>query len=220
METNIEMLPEERNQVTSRSHSLHAQDKSIRRLTWAVAICFILLSALVLLTFYLLRGDLPCEKDKVTVGRYTGAYQDPDSKPKAHLTVTKQTDASGDLHWEHTRGLAFLENGMEYCNKSIVIPRAEYYFVYSQVSFRPQGTCADDKPITLKIIRSNSNYPQPEIILSGVSFCTKSRKIYQPIYLGGLLQLQSGDQLKVNVDPVTPIDTSVDHKTFFGVFLV
>ncbi|XP_040261971.1 tumor necrosis factor ligand superfamily member 15 isoform X2 [Bufo bufo] len=212
METSNAMLQEGRNQVTSSSHSLHAQDKSIRRLKWAVAFCFILLATLVLFTVCLLQGGFalrcgfPDKTDKGQMDRQEG---------------TRQIDASGRLHWESKRGLAFLTGGMIYSNKSIVIPKEGYYFVYSQLSFRPAGsTCADDTSISQSITRFNSNYPEPEIILSGISFCTKGSKIYQPISLGGLLHLKTGDQLKVDIRPVSPIDTSVNHKTFFGAFLV
>ncbi|XP_040261970.1 tumor necrosis factor ligand superfamily member 15 isoform X1 [Bufo bufo] len=227
METSNAMLQEGRNQVTSSSHSLHAQDKSIRRLKWAVAFCFILLATLVLFTVCLLQGGFalrcgfPDKTDKGQMDRQEGLNLDTEKRPKAHLTGTRQIDASGRLHWESKRGLAFLTGGMIYSNKSIVIPKEGYYFVYSQLSFRPAGsTCADDTSISQSITRFNSNYPEPEIILSGISFCTKGSKIYQPISLGGLLHLKTGDQLKVDIRPVSPIDTSVNHKTFFGAFLV
>ncbi|XP_075690345.1 tumor necrosis factor ligand superfamily member 15 [Rhinoderma darwinii] len=219
--TSINMLQVEKNHVTSSSGSSHAQDKSIRWLKWAVAFCLILLFALALFIFWqLLRGGIP-DKDKGEMDKHVGPNLVNDSKPKAHLTGTKQNDATQDLQWESKRGLAFLKNGMMYTNKSIVIPNEGYYFVYSQLSFRPPvTTCSDDKSISQSIMRSNSNYPEPEVILSGISFCTEGSKIYQPIYLGGLLHLKSGDRLKVNVSPITPVDTSVDHKTFFGAFLV
>lgn len=222
MDTSNEMLQDERNQVTSSSGSLHAQDRSIRRLKWAVAFCFVLLSALVLFTVFLLLSGFPDDRDKVQMNRHLGTNPDTDTRPKAHLTGTRQNDASAeDLHWESRRGLAFLKNGMKYSNKSIIIPKEGYYFVYSKLSFRPpDSACLDDKPVSQSIMRSNSNYPEPETILSGISFCTKGSKIYQPIYLGGLLHLKRGDELKVNVKPVTPIDSSVDHKTYFGAFLV
>ncbi|XP_056395738.1 tumor necrosis factor ligand superfamily member 15 [Hyla sarda] len=222
METSIEILQKEKNHGASNSGSIHAQEKSIRRLSWAVAFCFILLSALTLCTICLLRSGFPDKKDKVQVDKRIEISPDGNTRPKAHLTGTRQADSSAqDLHWESELGLAFLQGGMKYSNKSIIIPIAGYYFVYCQLSFRPQaGTCADEKSISQSITRSNSNYPDPEIILSGISFCTKARKTYQPIYLGGLLHLQKGDELKVKMQPITPVDTSFDHKTFFGAFLV
>ncbi|XP_073495826.1 tumor necrosis factor ligand superfamily member 15 [Phyllobates terribilis] len=221
MRTTEEMLQEDRNHITSSSDSLRIQDRSIRRLKWAVAFCFILLTALVLFAVFLLRGGFPEKRDKGEMGKQQGTNTDTEKKPKAHLTGTRQSNASAkDLQWEAALGLAYLENGMIYSNKSIIIPKEGFYFVYSQLSFRPpSNTCVDDKSISQSIMKANSNYPEPETILSGISFCIKDSKKYQPIYLGGLLHLTKGDQLKVYISPGTPLDTS-EHKTFFGAFLV
>ncbi|XP_073429241.1 tumor necrosis factor ligand superfamily member 15 [Dendrobates tinctorius] len=215
-----EMLQEDRNYITSSSESLRIQDRSIRRLKWAVAFCFILLTALVLFAVFLLRGDFPDKRDKGQMDKQQGTNPDSDKRPKAHLTGTRQTDVSAeDLQWEATRGLAFLRNGMIYSNKSIIIPEEGFYFVYSQLSFRPpSNVCIDDKTISQYIKKFNPNYPEPETILSGISFCTNKK--YQPIYLGGLIHLYKNEQLKVHISPGTPLDTSVEHKTFFGAFLV
>ncbi|XP_077139583.1 tumor necrosis factor ligand superfamily member 15 isoform X1 [Ranitomeya variabilis] len=222
MPTREEMLQEDRNHITSSSESLRIQDRSIRRLKWAVAFCFILLIALAVFAVFLLRGGFPDKRDKGHMDKQQGTNPAFDKRPKAHLTGTRQTDASAeDLQWEPALGLAFLRNGMIYSNKSIIIPEEGFYFVYSQLSFRPpSNTCLDDKTISQSIMKSNPNYPEPEIILSGISICTKGNKKYQPIYLGGLLHLYKNDRLKVHINPSTPLDISVEHKTFFGAFLV
>ncbi|KAM4019955.1 tumor necrosis factor ligand superfamily member 15 [Anomaloglossus baeobatrachus] len=225
MQREEEMLQDERNHITTGSSFLRVQDRSIRRLKCAVAFCFLLLFALVLFTVFLIRGGFPDKTDKGQMDKQQGTKPDTDEKPKAHLTgrmQTGQTDGSAQvLQWEAALGLAFLKNGMIYFNNSIIIPKEGFYFVYSQLSFRPSSSiCVDDKTISQSIMRSNANYPVPETILSGISFCTKDSKKYQPIYLGGLLQLRKGDHLKVHLRPGAPIDTSVDHKTFFGAFLV
>ncbi|KAM3912046.1 tumor necrosis factor ligand superfamily member 15 [Leptodactylus fuscus] len=150
-----------------------------------------------------------------------GRLQGSDTRPMAHLPATKQTEASAqELQWEPERGLALLRNGMTYSNKSLIIPKDGYYFVYSQLYFRPAASTCNDTSISQSIIRSNANYPEPEIILSGISFCSKGSKIYHPITLVGLIELKKGDKLKVNMKPVTQVDTSFDHKSFFGAFLL
>ncbi|XP_066436929.1 tumor necrosis factor ligand superfamily member 15 [Eleutherodactylus coqui] len=219
METRIDMLREERNYVTSSSGS---QDRSIRRLKWAVAFCFLLLCSLVLLTVYLLQGGFPAKIDKGQTDKHLGPFLDADTEPKAHLTAKMPSSESPEsLQWESKRGLAILINGMTYSDQSIVIPKEGYYFVYSQLTFRPPNSgCSVDETISQIISRSNFNYPEPETILSGISYCTNDGGMYQPIYLAGLVHLKRGDKLKVKISPFTQVDASVDHKTFFGAFWV
>ncbi|KAG8554202.1 hypothetical protein GDO81_003712 [Engystomops pustulosus] len=217
METRIEMLQEERSHVTSSSHTLQTQDKTIRRLKWAVGFCFVLLCTLALFTACLLQGGFPGRKDEGRVNPRIGTPLQ--AKPRAHLTVTSQNDTSSQvLQWESKLGLAFLKNGMIYSNKSIIVPDNGDYFVYSQLSFRPP--CTGGTSISQSILKYTPRYPEPDTLLSGISFCTKDKGINPPIYLGGLFELEKGDKLMVHLNHVDMIDISVEHKTFFGAFLV
>ncbi|XP_053551651.1 tumor necrosis factor ligand superfamily member 15 [Bombina bombina] len=166
------------------------------------------------------------------------AYKNPDmthnnvEKPRAHLTGTKQDYSSQQnqtLQWEHYRGLAFTEFGMEYSNRSLHIPKTGYYYIYAQVSFRSVGyeCSANDQKASRKkfisqmIAKINDNYPEPEVLLSGTkSLCEKESEMHHPIYLGALLYMMEGDQIMVNVSDIKLVDVTVEHRTYFGAFLV
>ncbi|XP_063792992.1 tumor necrosis factor ligand superfamily member 15 [Pseudophryne corroboree] len=219
MEARVEMLQEE-DRVTHCDRSSHrAQDRSIRRLQWAVAGCVLCMCAVVFLTAYQMFGGLiSYRKDKVQsepskrVG--TGHYNFT-RKPSAHLTGTKQS-GSNVLQWEAQLGLAFTRDGMQYVNNSIQIPMNGYYFVYSKVSF---SGCSKQKSTTQNILKSNNDYPAPDVLLSGISYCVKEHGQFYPIYLGALFELKIGDKLMVNVSNIKLVEPA-EYKTFFGVFLM
>ncbi|XP_075042158.1 tumor necrosis factor ligand superfamily member 15 [Mixophyes fleayi] len=221
MEVSVDMLQEENRNTNYNLSFRHAQDRSIRRLQWIVAFCVACLCVLMFLTVYQIFGGVICDrKNKVHSEPYKAPGRDHNyatEKPRAHLTGTRQHELNKDLQWESQNGLAFIRDGMEYVNKCIQIPKDGYYFVYSKVSFRPG--CKKNSIVTADIRRLNHNYPVAEILLSGLSFCVGDSG-FQPIYLGALLELKKGDTLKVNVTDIDQVDISVDHKTFFGAFLV
>ncbi|MBZ3889880.1 Tumor necrosis factor ligand superfamily member 15 [Sciurus carolinensis] len=158
-------------------------------------------------------------------------------KPRAHLTVVKQTSSSHPknqfpaLHWEHELGLAFTKNRMKYTNKFLVIPESGDYFVYSQITFR--GTTSEcgsirqgrqqKKPdsIIVVITKVTDSYPEPSQLLTGTkSVCEISSNWFQPLYLGAMFSLQEGDKLMVNVSDISLVDYTKEDKTFFGAFLL
>ncbi|XP_008831710.1 tumor necrosis factor ligand superfamily member 15 [Nannospalax galili] len=164
-------------------------------------------------------------------------YTPPRAKPRAHLTVLKQTPTPHPqnqfpaLQWEHELGLAFTKDQMNYTNKFLVIPESGEYFIYSQITFRgTTSECGDisqrrrpNKPdsIIVVITKVADSYPEPAQLLTGTkSVCEISSNWFQPLYLGAMFSLEKGDKLMVNVSDISLVDYTKEDKTFFGAFLV
>ncbi|KFO26776.1 tumor necrosis factor ligand superfamily member 15 [Fukomys damarensis] len=213
--------------------------------------CLVSLPILTALTAYLLvsqlwaQGEDCIQLQQTTKEQRFGpshqrAYiplRDDRDKPRAHLTVVRQTPTKHlknqfpALRWEHELGLAFTKNRMNYTNKFLVIPESGDYFVYSQITFR--GTTSEcgnispgrrqNKPdsIIVVITKVTDSYPEPAQLLTGTkSVCEISSSWFQPLYLGAMFSLQEGDKLMVNVSDISLVDYTKEDKTFFGAFLL
>lgn len=243
----VEMLSEEGScRLKARARPAARISSSVR---WALTCCLVSLPILAGVTTYLLVGQLRAQGEdcvfQIPRGREFGpspqrAYVPPAAgreKPRAHLTVMKQTptqslkDHFPALKWEHKLGLAFTKNRMNYTNRFLVIPEPGDYFVYSQVTFR--GTTSEcgkisqsneqNRPdaiivIITKVTESDS---EPTHLLMGTkSMCEIGSNWFQPIYLGAMFSLQEGDKLIVNVSDISLVDFTKEDKTFFGAFLL
>ncbi|XP_068105816.1 tumor necrosis factor ligand superfamily member 15 [Hyperolius riggenbachi] len=220
MEVRVNMLQEE-SQITQCRNEQHAEDKRLKRLQWTVNGCIIVLGGLLSLTLYQMCGSIVSPKKEES---QLSPYMNPGNicncegeKPRAHLTGTIQSIENAKdyvLQWESRLGLAFAEDGMQYANKSILITKEGYYFVYSQVSLKTHSGFGNG--FTSQIIKVNENYPTPEILFSAKILVGG----HQPLYMGGLIHLTKRDQLQVTVSAVEHVDISSNHKTFFGAFWI
>ncbi|XP_066223427.1 tumor necrosis factor ligand superfamily member 15 [Saccopteryx leptura] len=242
----VEMLPED--------HSCRPKDRAglaarISSACWVFSCCLVSLLILVGFITYLLVGQLRAQEEtclfQTSKGQEFGpshqrAYTPPRAggdKPRAHLTVVRQTPTPPlinqfpTLDWEHELGLAFTKNRMNYTNKFLVIPEAGDYFVYSQITFRgPISKCGEvsqgnrlSKPdaIIVVITKVTDSYPEPTQLLMGTkTVCEIGSNWFQPIYLGAMFFLQEGDKLTVNVSDISLVDYTKEDKTFFGAFLL
>ncbi|XP_059799760.1 tumor necrosis factor ligand superfamily member 15-like isoform X1 [Hypanus sabinus] len=139
---------------------------------------------------------------------------------RAHLTA-KET--SSDLHvlqWEDQYGLAFLMGEISYQNQSLTIQKAGVYYVYSQVSFRGKKSTHCGY-VTHTVTKQVQSYPEPIHLLSSTkTVCSQDSSWSVSIYLGAIFKLENGDRLAVQVNNVTHVDITSEHKTFFGAFLL
>ncbi|XP_076999824.1 tumor necrosis factor ligand superfamily member 15 [Tamandua tetradactyla] len=242
----MEMLPEEGRHRPDARARLEASSGSLH---WTLTCCLVSLPILGGLTTYLLIGQLRAQGEacvfQTPKGQEFGpshqrAYAPPRAngdKPRAHLTVVRQTltqhlkNQFPTLHWEHELGLAFTKNRMNYTNKFLLIPESGDYFVYSQITFR--GTTSEcgeinqrsqpSKPDSIIVIitKVTDSYPEPTQLITGTkSVCEISSNWFQPIYLGAVFSLQEGDKLVVNVSDISLVDYTKEDKTFFGAFLL
>ncbi|XP_053329729.1 tumor necrosis factor ligand superfamily member 15 [Spea bombifrons] len=229
MEINIDMRHGEEEMYSYKSTERSMQDRSIRRLQWAVSCCLLGLCILTALSVYqMVGGYLWHKEEKISSAKMSELKHTTSGgktfylaeEPKAHLTGTKQDSNSkvDTLKWEDSRGLAFTKHGMTYNNRSLHIPKTGYYFLYSQVSFRADGLRKLEY-VKQTILKTSANYPVPESLLTGTRSLKDSDE-YQTIYLGGLFYLRAREMLKVNVSHIQLVDVRVDDRTFFGAYLV
>lgn len=238
----VEMLPDGCRHRPEARAGLAARSKACLALTC----CLLSFPILAGLSTLLMTGQLrvpgkdcmfPTIAEKRSEPSPQPVYTPSRDKPRAHLTVLRQTLAPHPknqlpaLHWEHDLGLAFTKNRMNYTNKFLVIPESGEYFIYSQITFRgTTSECGDisqgrrpNKPdsITVVITKVADSYPVPEYLLTGTkSMCEMSTNWFQPIYLGAMFSLEEGDRLMVNVSDISLVDYTKEDKTFFGAFLI
>ncbi|XP_067398258.1 tumor necrosis factor ligand superfamily member 15 [Emydura macquarii macquarii] len=239
MQHTAEISLEEAVPMTNQDSGMGVRE-DLKKIRCAVVFCLLSVLVLALPTAYLLVGNLRAHKpgpaqvaDESTsrfLKQQTSSINLISSaeKPRAHLTVKKQ-DVSpplGDqfpvLQWEHEHGLAFTKNNMNYTNKSLVIPKAGDYYVYSQVTFRGP-TPSDNNPasVTQIITKVTDSYPEPTQLLTATkTLGAMGSNWFQPVYLGAVLFMEEGDRLMVNVSDIQWVDYTKEHKTFFGAFLL
>ncbi|XP_037680205.1 tumor necrosis factor ligand superfamily member 14 [Choloepus didactylus] len=150
------------------------------------------------------------------------------TNPAAHLTGANSSlsRSGGPLLWETQLGLAFLR-GLSYRNGALVISRAGYYYVYSKVQLGgvgcPQGP-AGSLPVTHGLYKRTARYPKElELLVSRRSPCGRtagSRVWWDSSFLGGLVQLEAGEEVVVRVPDERLVRLRDGTRSYFGMFLV
>nr|BAE32445.1 unnamed protein product [Mus musculus] len=139
------------------------------------------------------------------------------------LTLTNH-QVEEQLEWLSQRANALLANGMDLKDNQLVVPADGLYLVYSQVLFKGQG-CPDYVLLTHAVSRFAISYQEKVNLLSAVkSPCPKDtpegaelKPWYEPIYLGGVFQLEKGDQLSAEVNLPKYLDFAESGQVYFGV---
>uniref|UniRef100_A0A286XIG2 Tumor necrosis factor n=1 Tax=Cavia porcellus TaxID=10141 RepID=A0A286XIG2_CAVPO len=148
----------------------------------------------------------------------------PPFRPLAQtLTLTNQ-QAEEELQWLSKRANALLANGMGLSDNQLVVPSDGLYLIYSQVLFKGQG-CPSYLLLTHTVSRLAVSYPEKVNLLSAIkSPCQKEtpegaerKPWYEPIYLGGVFQLQKGDRLSAEVNLPQYLDFADSGQIYFGV---
>ncbi|KAM6183176.1 tumor necrosis factor isoform 2-T2 [Erethizon dorsatum] len=143
-------------------------------------------------------------------------------KPVAHVVANQQ--AREELEWLSKRANALLANGMNLSDNQLVVPSDGLYLIYSQVLFKGQG-CSSYLLLTHTVSRLAVSYQDKVNLLSAIkSPCQKEtpegaelKPWYEPIYLGGVFQLQKGDQLSAEVNLPEYLDFAESGQIYFGV---
>lgn len=143
-------------------------------------------------------------------------------KPAAHVVANQQ--AREQLQWLSKRANALLANGMDLSGNQLVVPADGLYLVYSQVLFKGQG-CSSYLLLTHTVSRFAVSYQNKVNLLSAIkSPCQKEtpegaelNPWYEPIYLGGVFQLQKGDRLSAEVNLPEYLDFAESGQIYFGV---
>lgn len=132
--------------------------------------------------------------------------------------------AQEELEWLSKRANALLANGMELTDNQLVVPADGLYLIYSQVLFKGQG-CPSYVLLTHTVSRLAVSYQDKVNLLSAIkSPCQKEtpegaelKPWYEPIYLGGVFQLQKGDRLSADVNLPNYLDFAESGQIYFGV---
>nr|XP_004671939.1 tumor necrosis factor [Jaculus jaculus] len=148
--------------------------------------------------------------------------QNTSDKPVAHVVANQQ--AEEQLEWLSQRANALLANGMQLIDNQLVVPSDGLYLVYSQVLFKGQG-CSTYVLLTHTVSRFAASYPDKVNLLSAIkSPCpketsegTESKPWYEPVYLGGVFQLEKGDRLSAEVNLPDYLDFAESGQVYFGV---
>ncbi|XP_037376734.1 tumor necrosis factor isoform X2 [Talpa occidentalis] len=147
----------------------------------------------------------------------------PGDKPVAHVVANPQ--AEGQLQWLSQVANALLANGVELTNNQLVVPSDGLYLIYSQVLFKGQGCPSNLVLLTHKIQRTAVSYEDAVDLLSAIkSPCQRetpegaeARPWYEPIYLGGVFQLEKGDRLSANINLPKYLDFAQSGQVYFGI---
>ncbi|XP_020025284.1 tumor necrosis factor isoform X2 [Castor canadensis] len=148
--------------------------------------------------------------------------QNASDKPVAHVVANHQVEEQ--LQWLSRRANALLANGMELIDNQLVVPADGLYLIYSQVLFKGQG-CPSYVLLTHTVSRFAVSYRENVNLLSAIkSPCQKEtpegaelKPWYEPIYLGGVFQLEKGDRLSAEVNLPSYLDFAESGQVYFGV---
>uniref|UniRef100_A0A8C0R4S2 Tumor necrosis factor n=1 Tax=Canis lupus dingo TaxID=286419 RepID=A0A8C0R4S2_CANLU len=139
-------------------------------------------------------------------------------------TVTNP-EAEGQLQWLSRRANALLANGVELTDNQLIVPSDGLYLIYSQVLFKGQGCPSTHVLLTHTISRFAVSYQTKVNLLSAIkSPCqretpegTEAKPWYEPIYLGGVFQLEKGDRLSAEINLPNYLDFAESGQVYFGI---
>ncbi|XP_023397130.1 tumor necrosis factor isoform X3 [Loxodonta africana] len=149
--------------------------------------------------------------------------RDPSDKPVAHVVANPQTE--GQLQWLSRRANTLLANGVELIDNQLMVPSDGLYLIYSQVLFKGQGCPATQVLLTHTISRIAVSYKTKVNLLSAIkSPChretpegAEAKPWYEPIYLGGVFQLEKGDRLSAEINLPDYLDFAESGQVYFGI---
>uniref|UniRef100_A0A2I3RZ61 Tumor necrosis factor n=4 Tax=Homininae TaxID=207598 RepID=A0A2I3RZ61_PANTR len=133
--------------------------------------------------------------------------------------------AEGQLQWLNRRANALLANGVELRDNQLVVPSEGLYLIYSQVLFKGQGCPSTHVLLTHTISRIAVSYQTKVNLLSAIkSPCQRetpegaeAKPWYEPIYLGGVFQLEKGDRLSAEINRPDYLDFAESGQVYFGI---
>lgn len=134
-------------------------------------------------------------------------------------------EAEGQLQWLSRRANALLANGVELTDNQLIVPSDGLYLIYSQVLFKGQGCPSTHVLLTHTISRFAVSYQTKVNLLSAIkSPCqretpegTEAKPWYEPIYLGGVFQLEKGDRLSAEINLPDYLDFAESGQVYFGI---
>lgn len=103
---------------------------------------------------------------------------------------------------------------MEYKDRSLVLQKAGYYYVYSKVFFSDNGVFHH-----FVDLRTEKYYGKSINLLQSRKYSTKSNK-QSNSYLGGVFYLDKDDAIFVKVSNTSKIVRHKPSENFFGAYMI
>ncbi|CAK6447177.1 unnamed protein product [Pipistrellus nathusii] len=147
----------------------------------------------------------------------------PGDKPVAHVVANQQV--VGKLQWQSKVVNALLANGVSLTDNQLVVPVDGLYLIYSQVLFKGRGCPHAPLLLTHTVSRFAASYEDKINLLYAIkSPCQRetpegaeAMPWYEPIYLGGVFQLNKGDRLSAEINLPDYLDFSESGQVYFGI---
>ncbi|KAM9394257.1 tumor necrosis factor ligand superfamily member 14 [Pholidichthys leucotaenia] len=136
------------------------------------------------------------------------------SKPVAHLT-----DGFNVVHGKQIMAWSMdaepLLYEMEYKDKSLIIQKEGYYYVYSKVFFLDSGIFHHSVKMHTEKYRGNSI-----TLLESRKYSPRGKAIRSNSFLGGVFHLYKDDALFVEINNATKIERHKPYENVFGAYMI
>nr|KAF6268308.1 tumor necrosis factor [Pipistrellus kuhlii] len=131
----------------------------------------------------------------------------------------------GQLQWQSKVVNALLANGVNLTDNQLVVPVDGLYLIYSQVLFKGRGCPHAPLLLTHTVSRFAASYEDKINLLYAIkSPCQRetpegaeAMPWYEPVYLGGVFQLNKGDRLSAEINLPDYLDFSESGQVYFGI---
>ncbi|KAL2080360.1 hypothetical protein ACEWY4_024153 [Coilia grayii] len=148
------------------------------------------------------------------------------------LNNYNSTFSNNTVEWRDDQQLSYFGGGLKLDRNEIVIPRTGLYFVYSQVSFHinchanPHLASLDKHYLSHQVFRTTHRVSNKRLLLlsakrSGCEYEPaledSGKRWYSTINQGAIFQLDKGDRLGTETEPMAHV-ASETGQTYFGVF--
>ncbi|XP_068929807.1 tumor necrosis factor [Petaurus breviceps papuanus] len=195
-------------------------------------IFFLLLAGVTILFCLLHFGVIGPQKEEESTDAFLGmkpltqrviSHQTGSNKPVAHVIADSQ--AVGKLQWLKNRANVLVSNGMDLQDNQLVVPSRGLYLVYSQLLFKGENCANGPLFLSHTISRVTPSYEDKVNLLAALkSTCQQAAQgareaspWYEPVYLGGVFQLEKGDKLSAGTNYPNYLDFAEPGQVYFGV---
>ncbi|XP_062263166.1 tumor necrosis factor ligand superfamily member 14 [Platichthys flesus] len=186
----------------------------------SVALCGMTIEACFIYRLYFLQHAASASSSKltgdedVTSTTESPSYEILPSKPVAHLT-----GGSDVVHGHEIMAWSMIAEpilyGMVYSDRSLIIQKEGFYYVYSKVFFM------EEDKFYHSVEKNTDKYPGKSITLQrSRKYTLKKSKGRSNSYLGGVFHLCKDDALFVKVSSTAKIQQNKSYENVFGAFMI
>ncbi|XP_060946506.1 tumor necrosis factor ligand superfamily member 14 [Limanda limanda] len=188
----------------------------------SVALCGMTIEACFIYRLYFLEPAASASSSRITGGDdVTSTTKRPSydvlpSKPVAHLTGGNDVvHGQQILAWSMIAEPILHEMGYSDSDRSLIIQKEGYYYVYSKVFFLEKGTFYHS------VEMNTGMYPGKSMILQrSRKYSSRKSKGRSNSYLGGVFHLYKDDALFVKVSNTSKIQQHKSFENYFGAYMI